>query len=578
VKFRRKTALIAPAVVIAMTAAACGGSNDSGGGGGGGDSDTRKGGTVVYGFEGETPVNLSGLIAAGNSTSTGYLMVGVIASPYNIEPDFQYKVNKDMVVGEPTSTESGGKQVVVYKINPNAKWSDGQPIGAKDFKYSWEAQRSSEPSKGGCAALLSTTGYDQIEAVEGSDNDKTVTVTYSKPYADWKSSFTQQQLLPAHIMDKGNPKANCDIITKGWPTKDGVPVASGPWQVEAKNVDIGKKTITLTPNPNYYGEKPKLDRMVFQNIGNDPGTTVKALKSGEIGIIYPQPQLDLVKQVKDLEPNITSKVSFGLSFEHMDFNTRNPLLAQLPVRQAIALAIDRPALVSATVGAFDNRAKPMNNRIFVNNQVDQYKDNSGGKYDKANVAGAKKLLEDAGFTLGSDGIYAKGGQKLAFKMMTTVNNPLRANTIDVISQQVKAAGIKIEPFLNPDIFEGKEKPTSLEGGQFDIALFAWVSGAAWSSNKSIYQSVVGDQQFQNYTHGNDPKVDSLMNQAVVETDQTKAADLWNQVDTQLWADMFTLPLYQKPTFLAYTSNLTGIDDNASLYGPLWNANTFALKK
>ena len=54
-------------------------------------------------------------------------------------------------------------------------------------------------------------------------------------------------------------------------------------------------------------------------------------------------------------------------------------------------------------------------------------------------------------------------------------------------------------------------------------------------------------------------------------------DLWNQVDTQLWSDMFTLPLYQKPTFLGYSSNYTGIDDNATLAGPFWNSQDFAKK-
>lgn len=572
-KLSRKSALIAPAVVIAMTAAACGGS-DSGGGGGGG---TKTGGTLIYGFEGAFPVNLLGLIAAGNSTSTGYMMIQVMPEPYHITPNFEVVPNNDLVVGDPTSAVTNGKQVVTYRLNPAAKWSDGTPISAEDFAFSYEVQRSADPADGGCPALLSTTGYDQMESVEGSDNDKTVTVTYKTPYADWRSSFTQQQLLPAHIMKKADAKATCDTITKGWATKDGVPVSGGPWKVDKANVDVGKKTITLTPNENYWGDKPKLDRIVFQSIGNDPGTSVKALRSNEIQMIYPQPQLDLVKNVKDLEPQITSKTSFGLSFEHIDMNTRNYHLAQLPVRQAIATALDRPALVSATVGQFDSRAKVLDNRVYVNNQP-EYKANNGGKYAKADVAAAKQLLEGGGYKLGADGVYAKEGKRLELELMTTQNNSLRENTIDVVTQQLKPAGIAIKKFLNPDIFEGKEKPRSLEGGQFDMALFAWVSSPYTSSTKSIYQSVKGDAQGQNYTHGNDPEVDQLMNQAVLQTDPAKAADLWNQVDTQLWGNMFTLPLYQKPTFLAYSSNFAGVDDNASLAGPFWNSQTFSKKQ
>ena len=65
--------------------------------------------------------------------------------------------------------------------------------------------------------------------------------------------------------------------------------------------------------------------------------SVKALRNNEVQLIYPQPQLDLVKNIKDLEPNITSKTNFGLSFEHIDFNTKDFHLAQKQVRQAIAV-------------------------------------------------------------------------------------------------------------------------------------------------------------------------------------------------------------------------------------------------
>ena len=101
---------------------------------------------------------------------------------------------------------------------------------------------------------------------------------------------------------------------------------------------------------------------------------------------------------------------------------------------------------------------------------------------------ATKALEDAGYAKGSDGIYAKGGKRLSFEMMTTQANPLRSNTIDVITQQLKPAGIEIKKFLNPDLFAGKEKPRSLEGGQYQIALFAWVASPFASQNQSIYRA------------------------------------------------------------------------------------------
>jgi peptide/nickel transport system substrate-binding protein len=573
VKFRRK-ALIASAAIITMTAAACGGSdNNSGGGGGGGGGVT--GGQLVYGFETAFPENLFPLIAAGNSVATAYAEIRVLPQVYRVYPDFTVKPDNDLIVGEPSTETTNGKQVITYKINPAAAWSDGDPLDAKDFEFSWRLQRSADPAKGGCPDVISTTGYDQIESVEGADNDKTVTVTL-KPFVDWKSLFASGQLMPQHIMDKGDPKANCAAMVKGWKTSEGVPVSAGPFLLDKSGIDVNKKTMVLTRNEKYWGVKPKLDRLILQGIGNDPGVSVKALRNNEVQMIYPQPQLDLVKNIKDLEPNITSKTNFGLSFEHLDINTTDELLGQKVVRQAIAYALNRPDIVAKTVGQFDSRAQVLNNRYFVNNQP-EYEDTSGGLYDKQDIAKATSLLEGAGFAKGSDGIYAKGGKKLSFELMTTQANPLRENTIDVITQQLKPAGIQIRKFLNPDIFAGKEKPRSLEGGEFQIALFAWVSSPFVSGNQSIYVSPKGANIGQNYSRAGDPKVDALFPQLNAATDSAQVKDLGNQIDKQLWQDLYTIPLYQKPTFIAYSSNFTNIEENASSAGPLWKSEAFARK-
>lgn len=571
-KLRRKTALIAPAVIIAMTAAACGGSdNPSGGTGTGGEG--VQGGQLVYGFETAFPENLFPSIAAGNSVATAYAEIRVLSAPFRTFPDFTIKPDADLVVGEPTTETTNGKQVVTYKVNPAAVWSDGDPIDAKDFEFTWRLQKSSDPKDGGCPDLISTTGYDQIESVEGADNDKTVTLTYAKPFSDWKSLF---QLYPQHLMDKTDAKANCAAIVKGWPTAEGIPAASGPFKMDKSGIDVNKKILTLTRNDKYWGEKPKLDRIILQGIGNEPGVSVKALRNDEVQLIYPQPQLDLVKNIKALEPKITSKTNFGLTFEHLDFNTKDELLGQKVVRQAITYALNRPDIVAKTVGQFDNRAQVLNNRYFVNNQP-EYQDTSGGLYDKQDVAKAQSLLEGAGFAKGADGIYAKDGKRLSFELMTTQANPLRSNTIDVIVQQLKPAGIEIKKFLNPDIFAGKEKPRSLEGGQFQIALFAWVSSPYVSGNQSIYTTPKGDNIGQNYSRAGNPKVDALFPQINAATDQAKIGELGNEVDKILWEDLYTVPLYQKPTFIAYQSNFTGIVENATNAGPMWDATKWARK-
>ncbi|HEY9472756.1 MAG TPA: ABC transporter substrate-binding protein, partial [Mycobacteriales bacterium] len=243
-----------------------------------------------------------------------------------------------------------------------------------------------------------------------------------------------------------------------------------------------------------------------------------------------------------------------------------------------ALALDRNEIVQATVGQFDNRAKVLNNRFYVNNQPD-YKDNAPAEYNTRNVAKAKQLIESIGYTMGTDGVYrAPDGHRLSLEISTTQRNPLRESTVDLIIRQLKDAGIEGHKFLNPDIFQDRSKAKSLAAGGFQVALFAWVSSPFVTGNVAIYHSGTADAPGQNYVLGNDPGVDTLLGKLTVEPDAARQAKLGNEIDTRLWQDMYTLPLYQKPTFIAYDSGYSGIGDNATSAGPLWNSDIYAVKQ
>src|SRR6202011_4691072 len=121
-------------------------------------------------------------------------------------------------------------------------------------------------------------------------------------------------------------------------------------------------------------------------------------------------------------------------------NVKTPGLDDLVVRQAIATAIDRPKLVARTAGQFSSKATILNNRMWMTNQP-EYKDTSGGAYDKGDPAKAKQMLEADGYALGGGGIYAKGSQKLSFRITTTAGNALRESSEALMQAQLKAAGI-----------------------------------------------------------------------------------------------------------------------------------------
>jgi peptide/nickel transport system substrate-binding protein len=408
-------------------------------------------------------------------------------------------------------------------------------------------------------------------------------VQYSPPFADWQAVYnndTNSYLFPKHILEEDTPEAQCEAITTGWPIADGIPedFSGGPWQLKKENIDAGGQIVVLTPNENFWGEKPNLDQLVIQNIGNDPTTAVQGLQSGELNMIYPQPQLDMVDQIQGLEPNVTSDINFGLSFEHVDMNTQDPHLADVNVRRAFALALDRQEIVDQTVAQFSSDAQVLNNRIWLSNQP-EYQDTAPDEFKEQDVAGAKALLEQSGYTLGPDGVYTHPQRgRLALRIDTTENNPLRQTTIEVMIPQLKEAGIEAAFNANPDIFAGADKPTSLEAGGFQVALFAWVGNPFVTSAQSIYQQPQGANIGQNYSRIGTPEIDALFTELAQTPDRDQQAELGNQIDQLLWEQMATIPLYQKPTFLAYTAAIQNVEDNATQAGPLWNSSTWALQQ
>jgi len=208
----------------------------------------------------------------------------------------------------------------------------------------------------------------------------------------------------------------------------------------------------------------------------------------------------------------------------------------------------------------------LNNRIFMPNQKG-YQDNSGG-IGKGDIAGAQKILDGAGYTKGPDGTYAKNGQPLKFRYTVTQGNALRERTEEIVVAQMKKVGIQLDP-ANTTKLGG-----TLSKGDFDIIQFAWVSTPfPVSANQATYTSSGG----QNYGKFSNADVDRLFPQAVREIDQQKANDTVNQIDKILFDQMATLPLYQKPTFLAFYDRFTNIVDNPTSQGPFYNTQDWGLK-
>jgi peptide/nickel transport system substrate-binding protein len=322
--------------------------------------------------------------------------------------------------------------------------------------------------------------------------------------------------------------------------------------------------VTLERNPRYWGRPARLDRIILRSLP-DAEAQAAAMINGEADIIYPRPQVDLVRRVQGL-PGVASQVRFGLSFEHLTFNLRHPILQDLAVREAIALAIDRKQLLERTVGLFSDRAQVLGNRIWMVGQLG-YEDHSGG-YGRGDVQAATARLERAGWVEGTGGVRVKNGRKLQLHYITTAGDFTRYRGGELLQDQLAKVGVDLDvrPVDGQTLFGDR-----LPNGGFEIAAFAWVGTPfAVSGSRDIY--VTGGEV--NWGEFSDPEVDALFEQATAELDPARSTALANQADRKLWEGLHSVPLYQRPTFLAWRDTLRNVVENPSGEGPLWNAESW----
>ena len=230
-----------------------------------------------------------------SGSSWGYWIGNVTTMPkvYTVDANNNYVLGN--VMASAPKVDPGPPEKITYKINPKAKWSDGVPITSADFKYVWDQVAHGTD-------IYTTVGYSNISAVDTPD-PATAVVTFSKPYADWRDLFGADNygLLPSHLL-QGKDR---DALMK-----DGYTWSGGPWMIQSW---VKGQNVTLVPNTSYWGQKPYLDKIVFQFV-TDTAAEAQAYKTGQVNMIYPQPQVDLADQVKNL-PNSNFKVFPGLNFE-----------------------------------------------------------------------------------------------------------------------------------------------------------------------------------------------------------------------------------------------------------------------
>jgi peptide/nickel transport system substrate-binding protein len=438
--------------------------------------------------------------------------------------------NPDVLTDAKVTTTSP-QQVVTYTINPKAVWSDHTPITWQDFATQWRTLNGTDKRY----LVATTTGYDVISNVERGADDRQVKVTFAKPYADWQSLF--DPLLPGSTLDTP------EKFNTGWIEK--IPVFGGPWKIGS--ADKTAQTITMVPNPDYWGTKPLLSSIVWRAL--DQSAFTDAYLNREIDEA-PAREPDAYKRLAGAADSVI-RTGGRWDESQLTLGSKGPL-SDVRVRQAVAAAINRDAIATAQSSGLPFPVHTIGNHFFMPSQ-DGYKDNSG-TYGKFDVDRAKQLLDQAGWKAAADGrSRTKDGTPL--KLTFVVSSGNTSSVPQLLQNMLAQAGITVELRKVPsnDFFQ-----KYVNTGTFDLAFFRNVD-QIWPS--WLYPVYLSDGA-QNYGKVGDPQIDRLIDQSSGENDRAKRADLLNRADVLLWQDVHSIPLFQTPQILACRKGLA----NFGAYG------------
>ena len=494
----------------------------------------QDGGTFTWPID-AVPSNFNYGHLDGPNKDTSNVMSALMPSAFEADPTGAPLWNPDYLASEPTLTV-GPPQVVTYAINPRAVWADGTPITWEDFYWQWKAQNGSDTQY----QIASASGYEDIEDVQKGKDEREVIVTFKHSYADWRAIF--DPVYPATT--NKDPK----VFNEGW--KERPLTTAGPFVLDS--IDQTAKTITLVRNDKWWGNRARLDAIMYRAI--EPDAQIDALANGEIDATDVGPDANKFSRAKTIG-NVEVRVAGGPNFRHVTVNGTGAILQDLRVRQALAMAIDREAIARALLGPLDIDPQPLNNHIFMANQAG-YRDNAGalGVYSPAR---ARELLDEAGWALNGS-VRTKDGQPLEITAVIPAGVTTSRQETELIQNMLAQVGIALTIDTVPvgDFFSQYIVP-----GRFDLTVFSWM-GTPYpiSSSKSLYAKPIQNEEGgldvkQNFARVGSDEIDQLFQQATQELDPSKATAIANRIDALIWQEVHSLTLYQRPELVAVKRTL-----------------------
>ncbi|MBV9333138.1 MAG: peptide ABC transporter substrate-binding protein [Candidatus Eremiobacteraeota bacterium] len=345
---------------------------------------------------------------------------------------------------------------ITYHLRRGIRWSDGVPVTSHDVQWSWQAIINPNNN------VVSRHGYDYISRIDTPD-DYTAVVHLKQRFAPFVDSFFAESdqpymVAPAHVLAR---YSNLNQI----PFNNAPTVSDGPFKfVEWAHGDH----ITLARNDRFFLGRPGLSRVEVRIIP-DEETSVNLLRTHAIDYMF-QASIQNYEALRALPDAKIVWVDVN-GYESVQLNVSRPFLTDPRVRLAIAYSIDKQEIVRTLAwGTQIVATADIPNWMWAHNpSIRNY---------PHDVVAARRLLHEAGWTPGPDGIMRKGGEPLQLVMVTNSSNATRRRAGTEVQAMLRQSGIDTEIKYYPGdvLFAPAGMGGILQLGKFDLSMAGWYAG------------------------------------------------------------------------------------------------------
>lgn len=421
--------------------------------------------------------------------------------------------NPDVVTTAEVS--HAGHTRVTLHLNPEARWGDGAPVTAEDWIATWQGLSGRTPG----VNPVSTRRWADVTAVTAGADAHTVVVDFDGVVPDWA-----EPLAPG--VHRAASVADADAFA--WSSFDPARYA-GPFTVT--HVDAHQGVVTLERNPQWWGDAPRLTRIVFRTLGD--AVAPAAFRNNELDLLDVGADEAVGEKVRGAT-DATVRQAPAPTGRLLRLDRDGPL-GEAAVRRALLLGTDRDALARTEVSGLAAPVRVWSDPLLLPNQP--------GYADQALATGlgwdaerARAELAAAGWTLTGAGGLARDGDVLALTMAVPADDPGAATEFELLAEQWGALGVRLEAVETAD------------------------AAAAAAADVDIVpvEHTVGAFPLAHLPAAADPALAEHVVKVASETDVVRRVDQANQLSRLLWEDVATIPLYQEPQVVAVRNRLANV--------------------